>query len=130
MTDLPSGPIRVQITGLRELLRAAGKAGVSADDMKEAMASVAGLVGDAARPLARRDSGTMAGTIRPGRSKNKAVVRAGTAGVPYAGVQHYGWPAHNITPNPFLTDALTTHQAAVLAELDRQLSRLLAGAGL
>ena len=69
----------------------------------------------------------MAGSIRPGRVKTRAVIRAGRAGVPYAGVQHYGWAARNIKPNPYLTDALATRQAAVLAELDAGLARLING---
>lgn len=30
---------------------------------------------------------------------------AGRASVPYAGPIHYGWPAHGIEANPFVTDA-------------------------
>jgi len=32
-------------------------------------------------------------------------VQAGRASVPYAGPIHWGWPARNIEPQPFLTDA-------------------------
>ena len=33
-------------------------------------------------------------------------VLAGRSRVPYAGVIHFGWPAHNIEPQPFLYEAL------------------------
>lgn len=122
--------VRIRITGLRAVLKSAQDAGASADDLKEAMAQVAGLVVDAARPLARRESGDMAASIRAGRAKNRARVLAGSARVPYAGPQHYGWTARGISPNPFLTDALTRKRVEVLAELDRQIGRLLTSAGL
>lgn len=118
---------RVEITGLRSTLRDLERMGVEAEELRGLMESVANLVADAARPRARRLSGAMAGSIRPGRVKTRAVIRAGRASLPYVGPQHYGWAARNITPNPFLTDALTTRQGAVLAELDAGLARLIEG---
>lgn len=118
---------RVEVTGLRATLRDLQRMGVEAEELRDVMTSVADLVATAARPLARRKSGAMAGSIRPGRVKTRAVIRAGRAALPYAGPQHYGWAARNISPNPFLTDALATRQAAVLAELDSGLTRLIEG---
>ena len=118
---------RVEITGLRSTIRDLQRMGVEAEELKDLMGSIGDLIADAARPLARRATGTMAGSIRPGRVKTRAVIRAGGARIPYAGVQHYGWAARNITPNPYLTQALQARQAAVFAELDKGLQRLING---
>lgn len=116
---------RVEVTGLRAALRDMERMGVEAEELRELMSSIAELVADAANPP--RKSGSLAGTIRPGRVKTRAVIRAGRASVPYAGPIHYGWAARNITPRPFLTDALASRQAAILAELDAGLQRLIEG---
>jgi hypothetical protein len=63
--------------------------------------------------------------MRAGRGKTKAVVRAGGARVPYAGVIHFGWPAHRIAPNPFLAESLQRKRPEVLDELDRGIEELL-----
>ena len=34
--------------------------------------------------------------------------------VPYAGVIHFGWPRHNIEPQPFLYDALDRRSDEVI----------------
>jgi hypothetical protein len=34
-----------------------------------------------------------------------SAVTAGSRSVPYAGPIHFGWPRHNIKPQPFLYDA-------------------------
>lgn len=123
--EVVAGDNRLRITGLRDTLRALENAGAESDDLKELMTTVAGLVAAAGRPLARHQSGAMANSIRPGTTKSKAIVRAGSAAVPYAGVQHYGWPAHNISPNPFLTDAIAKTTPQILANFDDGLTELL-----
>jgi len=50
-------------------------------------------------------SGDLQSTIRGNRAKNKAVITAGRARVPYAGAINYGWPARNIAPAMFLQKA-------------------------
>lgn len=117
---------RIRVTGLSRTLRAMEKAGASAADMRDLMHAIGTTVVTAARPRARHKTGALAATIRAGRGKTKAVVRAGTARVPYAGPQHYGWPARHITPNPFLTTTITDTQTQLVNQLDAGLTRLLA----
>lgn len=124
--NLGSGDLHVRVTGLRETLRALQDAGTDAQDLKDVMQALAGIVVTAAVPRTRKVSGAMADSIRPGGGKTKAVVRMGRKSVPYAGVQHYGWPAHNITPDLSLVEALQATRNQVVAELDRSLGDLLA----
>lgn len=114
---------RVRVAGLRETVRAMSKAGAAAEDMKELMHSLGTLVVRAAHPPVV--TGRLSATLRAGRGKTKAVVRAGGARAPYAGVIHYGWPARNIPANPFLTDALQRSRPAILRALDEGLADIL-----
>lgn len=121
--EVTSGPGRVRVRGLSRSLRSLERAGADATDMRDLMQSIGQIVVDAAAPPSV--SGNLAGTIRAGRGKTKAVVRAGGARAPYAGVTHYGWPARNITARPFLTEALQKRRAQVFSALDRGIADLL-----
>lgn len=121
--DYGSGANKVRIKGLSKTVRDLGRAGVDVTDMKDLMHAIGMLVVNAAEPPV--SSGRLAGTLRAGRGKTKAVVRAGTAGVPYAGVLEYGWPARNIAPQSFLRDALQSQQGNALSALEDGLDEIL-----
>jgi hypothetical protein len=115
----------VQVDGLKDLLNALQRHGVAVTDMKSVMADVGTIVADDARPLTRPRSGVLAGTLRPSKTKTKAVVRAGGARAPYAGAQHFGWAARNIAPKLYLYTALDRRRADVLARFDRGLDNII-----
>lgn len=121
--EFGSGAGRVRIKGLAKTVRALEKAGADTQDMKDLMHALGMLIVNAAQPPVL--SGSLSGTIRAGRGKTKAVVRAGGARTPYAGVVHYGWPAHNIAPQPFLKEALQSERSDVLRALDDGLADIL-----
>src|SRR5699024_2877613 len=52
-----------------------------------------------------KSGGALKASIRPGATTKAGVIRAGGARVPYANVQHWGWPARNIRPKYFISDA-------------------------
>ena len=116
---------RIRLQGLRKTLRALEATGVAAEDMKDLMHAIGTTVVTAANPLTPRDTGTLAGTLRAGRGKTKAVIRAGGARAPYAGVIHYGWPARSITASPYLTKAVTATSGRVLKQLDDGIAKLI-----
>lgn len=113
----------VRIEGLNKVIRSMSKAGADAQDMKDLMHEIGMLVVSAAHPPAL--SGTLAGTIRAGRGKTKAVVRMGGARAPYAGVIEYGWAARNISKAGTLEAALTSQQGAAVAKLDDGIGAIL-----
>lgn len=49
-------------------------------------------------------TGTLRSTIRASGTKSMAVIRAGFASVPYAGVHEWGWPKHHIKERSYLRD--------------------------
>ena len=73
------------------------------------------LVAKAANAHVPVVSGKLARSIRASATTHTAVVRAGGAKVPYAAPIHWGWPKHNIHPNPFLYDALDERAVEVIA---------------
>lgn len=90
---------------LRRTLRAAGD---DLTDLRNAHAR-AGMIASAEgvrRAPRAPGSNMLASTVRFGATKTAATIRAGNnSTVPYAGVIHYGWPARNITAQPWLTEA-------------------------
>lgn len=124
--------VKIEVKGLTETLRALNRAGADAQDMKDLMHSTGEIIAAAARARVPTDSGALKNSIKAGRGKTKAVVRAGSARrVPYAGVVHYGNPHEpKSTPHPFLLAALQAKQAEALAHIERGLSDLLRKNGL
>lgn len=121
--------VTFRVEGLRRTVRALQAAGADAEDLKSLMHQIGSVVATAAQTRAPvgtdSHSGRLKGTIRAGRGKTKAVVRAGGARAPYAGVIHYGWPKRNIAPQPFLVDALQAERSQVFHDLDEGLAQLL-----
>lgn len=121
--EIAQGDVRLKVEGLSRTIRALSKAGADAQDMKALMHSIGNLVVHAAKAPVL--TGRLAGTVRAGKGKTKAVVRAGGARTPYAGVVYYGWPARNIAPNEFLNEALNRERSDILRALDEGLEELL-----
>jgi len=122
--EFRDGGTRVRVEGLSRVLRKLSNAGADAEDMRDLMHDLGGIVIDKAKPPT--DSGQLAASLRAGRGRTKAVVRAGyESRVPYAGRIHYGDPVPGISAQPFLTDALTAARSEVFAALDRGIDALL-----
>lgn len=118
----------VRVDGLRELNRALNKAQVDAQDQKDLMHELGMIVVRAANVPTL--TGALEGSLRAGKGKTKAVVRAGGARVPYAGVQHYGWPKRNIEPRPFLLAALESRTTEIVNTMEKGVGEILAKANL
>lgn len=127
---LNSGGLRIRVEGLTKTVRALEKAGTDAGEMRDLMHAIGMTVVQDARSRVPAESGALKRTIRAGRGKTKAVVRAGTKAVPYGGVIHYGWRQHGIQEQPFLKNALIAQRGTVLNQLDDGISALLKNAGL
>lgn len=118
---MPGGELRVD--GARRLRSTLKAAGGDLDDLKAAHLDAAQVV--VAAVLAPRRTGRLAGTIRAGATRRAAVVRAGTARVPYAGPIHWGWGRRHIRSNPFLTSAAQRTEAVWVGKYSDQLDTIL-----
>jgi len=119
----------VQVVGVRELRQALRNL---PPDFKVELKT---LHAQAAKPVEREAArrapsvtGRLRASIRSSGTQRSGVVRAGKKAVPYAGPIHFGWPARNIRPQPFLTDALRTEQDKVVDIMFRGLDRLISRA--
>jgi hypothetical protein len=105
----------LRVEGARQLRASLRSAGLSLDDLRKAHLAVAQLVDRAAKPNAPVDKGRLAASERPAGTQSAAIVRAGSARVPYAGPIHWGWPNRHIVANPWLYDAAANTETAWLA---------------
>lgn len=95
----------VQIEGLNRYIRELQGLGLDLDDLKGAFAGIARKGALLAARFAPRRTGALAASIRGNRAKNKAIVYAGRARVPYAGPINYGWQARGIAPAAYMQKA-------------------------
>lgn len=93
----------IQLEGADTFRRTLAQAGRDLADLDAENATVSRLVAGAARGLAPRRTGTLAGSISGDGDRATATVTA-TAG--HARPIHAGVPSRGITARPFLTDAV------------------------
>ncbi len=94
-----------EVQGGRELRRTLKEAGIDLSNLRNVHRQAAEVAALASRGQAPQRTGKLAASIRAGATQRAGIVRAGFARVPYANPIHWGWPAHHITGNPFLTRA-------------------------
>lgn len=114
----------VRVEGLRETVRSLERMGVEVSDLKAAFKKIGTVVANDAKNLTPVLTGRLAASIRPSNTKNKAVIRAGGARIPYAGVQEYGH-YNNIEPHNFMRGAVAANQKSAVKALDDELNRLI-----
>lgn len=118
----------VRLEGAAELRRTLRAAGDDLGDLKAAHQAAAEVVAPAAASAAPFRSGRLAASVRGSGTKTAAQVRAGSARVPYAGVQEYGWPARGIVAQPYLVPSAEATEPiwydAYVAEVDTILGRI------
>lgn len=115
----------VHIENLRETIRDLERLGVEVEDLKEAFGEISREITTEATGQVKVLTGAARATIRPARTKNKAVVRAGSAGVPYVAALNYGWPAHNIEGDEFLTGPANDDPEGKARRISANLDRLI-----
>jgi hypothetical protein len=111
---MAAGRPAVRIRGATELRRALGHMDDGVKDFTQIGRDAADIVAVFARGITPRMDGTLRQSIRTRASKTRSSVAAGRKSVPYAGVIHFGWPRHNIEPQPFLYDALDRRSDEVI----------------
>ena len=67
-------------------------------------------------------SGRLKATIKGSASKVRGSVRVGAKRTPYVFPIHFGWAARNITPNPFLYEALDDRRDEVKEAYESQIA--------
>lgn len=122
MAEIQNRNLRIE--GLRELNKKLRAAGDQSADLPNLMQQLGQTV--IANARVPQQSGELAASLRAGRGRTKAVVRAGYARkASYAGVIHYGNPNTGQPAQPFLVDALRRAQPQLITQLEAGIGQLL-----
>ncbi len=117
---------QLQIEGLRDVQKAMRNfSDDSRNDMKETHRKAGQIVVDAASSKVPVSSGALLASIRSAPTQRQGRVRLGSAAVPYAGPIHFGWPARNIQPNPFIYEVLDGRRDEVMRIYEERISELI-----
>ena len=105
---------QLEIDGLRDVQKAMrGFSDDSRNDMKETHRKAGQIVVDGAVRYVPVRTGALLASLRSAPTQRQGRVRVGSAAVPYAGPIHFGWPARNIKPNPFIYEVLDSRRNEV-----------------
>lgn len=121
---------RIEVEGAREVARRLRKVEGGMADLKKVHADAAEIVEVRAAAIVPRRTGALKSTVRSTGQARGGVVRAGFKRVLYAGVIHFGWPKHNISPQPFLYDALDQRATEVVDVYETRVNKLIKQNGL
>lgn len=129
----------ISVEGIQRLRSTLRRAGDDLTDLKKANAKAAQIAAVASAALAPKRTGRLAATVRSSGTKTAGILRAGTAGVPYAAAVHWGrkfWPNIDspqrrrsvVRPNPFLSDGAQNSEGqwlpAYMDELEEIIFRI------
>lgn len=117
---------KVEVTGINQTVKALLAAGVELDDLKDVFGDIAKEGARIAASFAPTRTGKLQSSIRGNRAKNKAVVIAGKAKVPYAAAINYGWRKRGIRPSHFMQKADEALAPTLVPRLTAALGKLLA----
>lgn len=117
-------PFPVRVNGLRRAQSALRKAGADLADMPDVMHDIGEVVVQSAHVPTR--SGKLAGSLRAGRGRTKAVVRMGSKRVPYAGVIEWGKGDSYSAAGRYLNPARDRSRGRILSTFEAGLARILA----
>lgn len=122
--------VGVEIEGLRQMIRTLEKAGVAVEDLKEVFSKISEAAAHEMQSHVPSRSGKLRASVKGSRAKNKAVVRAGSARVRYAGPINYGWAKRGIKPANFSGKTDQVMQTKAIEMLEDGLKELLVHYGL
>jgi phage gpG-like protein len=117
--------LSVTVEGDRQLRRKLARAAIKVSDLAAVWQRIGAKVRGDAQGLAPVLTGRLRNSIRAGRGKSKATVRAGKPSMePYVPIQHYGG-YHNIEAKPFMTTALHRNKRYAQQQVEREVMNLL-----
>lgn len=114
----------IEVEGLKELRKALDEAADDAQDLKDANREAGTVVVEEAKSLVPVLTGRLQASIRATGAKAGSTVVGGRASLVYAGVIHFGWPAHNIEPQPFLYDAVDRRRDEVMDRYQKAIDQI------
>ena len=95
------------------------------DEMRQIHEDLAKDVLRLAAPNVPVRTGALLQSMRAAGTVRDAIVRVGSASVPYAAAIHWGHPARGIPPRPFLQNAAQRLEANIVDKYDREVAGML-----
>jgi hypothetical protein len=123
---------RVEVEGLNLINRQLTLLAKDEKGINQANYEAATTLLQTARPMVPVRSGKLAASLKAGKAKRYAEVRAGSARVPYAAPIHFGWfydkknnIRKNIKPNPFFYRALGLVYDDIITKYESDMQNLI-----
>lgn len=127
---------RVRVEGADTLRRTLKQSGLDLKQLKDANRAAAGSILPIAIGLAPVGKpppphwnvpapGRLKASLRVGATQRAGMIRAGKKSVPYAPVIHWGWPARNIAPHPWIMRAAQDNEAVWTAVYMQHVDKIL-----
>jgi len=123
-------PGQLHVEGARELRKALKSVEGGLADLKQVHMAAGVPVATTARTLSPKRTGRLAGSVRNKATRTRGTISAGRVSIPYAAVIHFGWPRHNISPNPFLYAAIEVAWPQVMRIEEQGIQRIISAHGL
>lgn len=113
----------ITITGVKEVTDTLNKLGKDLESNIELNKELSTTLSQKASALAPRLTGALASSVVGNPSAEKAQIMAGSAAVPYAGVQEYGWPEKNIQAQPYLRPAIHNNMGYIIEKYNESIQK-------
>ena len=114
--------VRIDDRGLSRFQRQLKSYGVTADELKDVMFKIGNKVANDAKSLAPVRTGALRDSIRASKAQRTAVIRAGSAKVPYSSFNEWGTGAMDGTE--FVTRAIEQNEDYAAKQVDAELDAL------
>ncbi len=113
----------ITITGVKEVKDTLNKLGRDLESNIELNKELSTTLSQKASAMAPRLTGALASSVVGNPSAEKAQILAGSAAVPYAGVQEYGWPLRNIQAQPYLRPAVNNNMGYIIEKYNDSIQK-------
>ncbi|MFN7583756.1 MAG: hypothetical protein ACK5P0_00190 [bacterium] len=113
----------ITITGVKEVIDTLNKLGKDLESNEELNKELSSTLSQKASAMAPRLTGALASSVKGNPSAEKAQILAGSAAVPYAGVQEYGWPEKNINAQPYLRPAVHNNMGYIIEKYNESIQK-------
>jgi phage gpG-like protein len=114
--------LEVTIQGAKEVETLIKKLGSDIESNINLNKELSQTLSQKASSMAPRLTGELASSVVGNASEAKAQIVAGSAAVPYAGVQEYGWPDKNINAQPYLRPAVYNNMGYIIEKYKDSIS--------
>jgi len=113
----------ISIQGVKEVTDSLNKMARDLESNIELNKELSTTLSQKASAMAPKLTGALASSVIGNPSAEKAQILAGSAAVPYAGVQEYGWPERNIRPQPYLNPAVNDNMGYIIEKYNDSIQK-------